>query len=662
MAFIDRKETVLLNIMLTSKGREQISKGELTFKYLALGDSEIDYEFINEINDEIDPDYNSVDSSILKPKDKNPKILSIIPITGDTGTTGNTDGYIEIITGTTATTGTSATTAILLGTGYTATTSAVSLGFFDETITTYLTDGLHVKQPDLMVYMSGVTGGDLISLRKAPTFGTSGYEPAINDLLFIKYTQDTDTTGHIINKTLPTAHLMYRIAGVSGDTNNDDLLVQVDRELPDFTLYSPTAIAGALVYYSGLTYQHEYSTDYLSDEVLQFIANYQYPIDVFPYWNMHVIFTEEVAGIQAGDKVFGQFKSRTVGGFVSYIQNQAPVYKKLGLIHYTNSSPANVYGEEFHSDTPTLNLPTIMWHKSSTRTLGAMFKATGDVKILTGETKSLDIEYYDLADDNLNIIGKVFIGLKVFVIEDQEILNAISYKSNRSWTLPDYGVGGFGGLKECPPCPPCPTTTLEPTTTTTTLEPVPPTTSGLIQCDDSTSFSGGISYPTTQNVFLGQYGGNVILEYNAIGIPDRFIVFFDNNTVIDTGYRGDSYFNYGGLNRVRFTDSLTGKVDPILGVTYPDVGNLNYAPDGYPWIDGSPSGNDSFNKNTITQTARIEVYAPMNGTAWNYIMSCPDTPIVTTTTTTLAPTGTTTTTTLAPSPTVNTLFIHIPTI
>jgi hypothetical protein len=298
-----------------------------------------------------------------------------------------------------------------------------------------------------MVYMSGLTGGNLISLKKAPSFGTSGYEPEVNDLLFIKYAQDTNTIGHVINKTLPTAHLMYRIMGVTGNTTNDDIIVKVDRELPDFTSYSPTGIAGALIFYSGLTYRHEHSVDYLSNEVLQFLVNYQYPIEIFPYWNMYIIFTEEVAGIQEGDKYFGQFKSRTVGGFVSYIQNQKPIYKKLGLIHYTNSSPANVYGEEFYNDTPTLYIPTIMWHKSTTRTLGATFKAIGNPKILTGETRSLNIEYYDLADENLNIIGKVFTGLKVFVIEDQEILNAMSYKSNRSWTLPDYDIGGFGGLK-----------------------------------------------------------------------------------------------------------------------------------------------------------------------------------------------------------------------
>ena len=43
-----------------------------------------------------------------------------------------------------------------------------------------------------------------------------------------------------------------------------------------------------------------------------------------------------------------------------------------------------------------------------------------------------------MADADGNIVGKVFNDLKVFVIEDQELLFAMSYKANRSWTLPEF--------------------------------------------------------------------------------------------------------------------------------------------------------------------------------------------------------------------------------
>jgi len=158
---------------------------------------------------------------------------------------------------------------------------------------------------------------------------------------------------------------------------------------------------------------------------------------------MSIIFTEEIAGVQADKLKYTQLNSRIYSGFVSYIQNQAPIYKKLGVIHYTNSSPANVYAEGFYLNTPKLVIPTIMWHKSVAGTMGITLSAYGSPKLLvnsdTGAT-SLNTEYYDLADENGNVVGKVFTELKIFVIEDQELLFAMSYKSNRNWTLPDYNV------------------------------------------------------------------------------------------------------------------------------------------------------------------------------------------------------------------------------
>lgn len=72
MAFIDKKDPVVLNIKLTSKGREQLSKGNFNFKYFVVGDSEINYSFIKESN------INSENILITRPIDNNPKILSPI--------------------------------------------------------------------------------------------------------------------------------------------------------------------------------------------------------------------------------------------------------------------------------------------------------------------------------------------------------------------------------------------------------------------------------------------------------------------------------------------------------------------------------------------------------------------------------------------------------
>jgi len=437
MAFIEKRDPVVLNVKLTSKGRELLSSGNLTFNHFALGDSEMDYSFNNTA---CTYDFNPFCSSILKSVDTNPNTISFIPqnLSGDPYNTLSTVPSIS----------------------YDVINSVDSIGFFSNSGTTFIIDSNHVKQPDAMIYMSEITGGTTLRLRKAPTYGTSGEEPAVGDLVLIKWTYDLSTTGHTINKNYPTAFLTYRIDSItSGSLGADNLIIEIDRNLPDFSDYSPVGIAGALIYYNysnftGDTITNDYSTDYLDESVLTFIENSQSPTTIFPFWNMTIIYTHEIAGVSVNDRKFGQFDSRTYGGFVSYIQNHASVYKKLGVIHYTNSSPANVYGEGFYLKTPRLEIPTIMWHKSAQATMGLILTASGDSKLITGLTTSLNTRYYDLADPSGNIVGKVFVDLKLFVIEDQELLFAMSHKSNRSWTLPDYSADTNEVLLLTPPTPP----------------------------------------------------------------------------------------------------------------------------------------------------------------------------------------------------------------
>jgi len=440
MAFIDKKNPVVLNIKLTSKGRELLSEGNLNFGYYAIGDSEMDYAFNNQVTAELDligQSYTPFDSHILRPADKNPSLLSFIP--------RNLDGDpYNLITNVPS------TPTIIQNT-------AQPLGFFSiiSGETTFITDTDHVKQPDAMVEISGVTGGTFLYLKKAPTYIANVNEPSIGDLLLVKWTNpySQSTTGYVVSANTPTAYLVYKIQGFSGTLANNTLVVQVDRDLPNFTNLtggSNSVVAGAMIYYDYINYTgtsifNDYSTDYVNEAITSFLQNCQCPTITFPFWNMTIIYTNDIVGVQEEDRGYGQYRSKTYGGFVSYIQNQEPTIKKLGVIHYTNSSPSNTYAEELYQNTPTLELPTIMWHKSTEKKLGAKFKAMGSVQSLTGITRSLNTAYYNLyeiTDTSLQYpVGKVFVDLKIFVIEDQELLFAMSYKSNRSWTLPNYNVG-----------------------------------------------------------------------------------------------------------------------------------------------------------------------------------------------------------------------------
>ena len=141
--------------------------------------------------------------------------------------------------------------------------------------------------------------------------------------------------------------------------------------------------------------------------------------------------------------------------------------KAIAIIHYTNQDIDNVYGEKFSTQpydpqNPTddiglarhfkLTIPTLMWHKSTGTSIGETFWIDPPGYDLcypayVKSTKNIDmndpgIRYFHLWDTNtddngnLNRIGKVFPDQQTVIIDDEEVIAALSYKANRNWTLP----------------------------------------------------------------------------------------------------------------------------------------------------------------------------------------------------------------------------------
>lgn len=173
-----------------------------------------------------------------------------------------------------------------------------------------------------------------------------------------------------------------------------------------------------------------------------------------------------------------------------------------------------------------------------------------------------------------------------------------------------------------------PTTSSSTSSTSTTIASIP--------CGISSSYSGGQSYPSSEVVNLGNDTGPVAIQFNALSVPDRYIVTWNGEIVIDTGYRGSTSYDFGQSNRSAFKSSLLGLVDPVTSNIYPDF--TTYTDDGYPRIAGTGSGVQIFNKTSASPaTATVEVYGPMAGTAWNYTLNCPNAgPTTTLTTSTTA--------------------------
>jgi hypothetical protein len=429
-------DQTIVNIKLTDLGRQLLSQGNLSFDLFAVGDSEIDYEHYSEIN------FDASNARILRPKDAAPEILSFITREGvnsiNSGETFNQLG------------------AVVSNTSDITNTAPVRGFFTSGTTKSIISEANIAKQPDVAIQLSGVTGGTLVTLQQSITYGSNPTEPVVGDYFVVRWGNPdlTNTLGFDVDQPIP--YIWYKIQEIlSGTLAGNNLVVRVDKPTPNYSGYTGNALAGAVVYpnsngrqVSGDSIQNYYGapfiTDFVSEAILAFIQNCDTPTIDVPIWNMHIVFRKDVEGIGVSGRTKGQYFSTEYSGFIQYIQNQVPTIERLGLIHYTNNSPSNNYGEGFVPDTVVVELPTIMDYRNSNKQIGMTLTAASLPLTLTG----LSTTYQDLADQFGNIVGKVFLDLKMIVIEDQELLYALSYKSNRNWTLPPVSAGF--NITNCP--------------------------------------------------------------------------------------------------------------------------------------------------------------------------------------------------------------------
>lgn len=499
MSFILKNSPTVINIKLTNIGRQQLSQGTLTFNKFAIGDSEIDYGFNTKIG------FDSFKASILRPKDGNPKFLSYI-LRDDTDDNSIYTNLPSVVSNLNLMTNT-----------------ATERGFFGITSggTSILTDVFHCKQPDMMIYISGVTGGFSLEIKKSPTYVSNINEPVAGDYLLVKWANPIITGGTLtpnVDQAVP--YIWYKITGLTGTLGANNLVVSIDKPTPDFNGQGGSIASGAFLYpnnnnreLSGDSIQTYYSspfvTDYIDDSVIAFLENCICPVQDVPVWNMAIVFTEEVAGVTTGSRNYSQYYSRGFGGFVRYIERISENTKKIGIIHFSNASPSNHYGEGLFADTPVLDLPTIMWHYETGGTIGLKLTSTFDQQILP----DLETQYRNLVDPYGNIVGKVFNDLKIFVIEDQELLFAMTYKANRNWTLPRPIISLNGSF--CDPCSLVIT--------------------GITITDDDGSNNGSIQINTDLNLGQLLYSINTGTTYTTTNVFTGLTAGTYGVKVVDTG-------------------------------------------------------------------------------------------------------------------------------
>lgn len=416
MSYVNKKTQPLINLKLTNIGRKNLANGGLNFKYFSLGDSEMNYS-TNRV----------VEQNILRPVDDNSDVQYKVAKNG-TNYTNSIDSIYAI-------------PSILRAT-------ADERGFFANYngVRKVLNTGL-TEFSGLKIAFDQFDGTNTLICTVDNDTQVKSDSSVIetNDYLLVKIIKgnNIDTTDPLAIDDNPYLYFWYLIASATTD-DNITYTLSLDRELPDLHLISGSTISHGYLYKGGkvvANFDEEYPTAYWSAGLLDFTSNNTNVAADVPLWNFNIYHVQDIIGV---DSLSFKGKNLTEGelfsGIYSYLgYAETAEIQKIGIIHYTNNTVSNFYGEGFYEDTLELHLPTLMWHKkefngvSSATDIGYTFVCDSTFKLM-----GTDLAYYDLIDQETTptVVGKVFINQKVVIIEDPELLTAMSLKSNRNFTLP----------------------------------------------------------------------------------------------------------------------------------------------------------------------------------------------------------------------------------
>lgn len=448
MSYIIKTASPLVNIKLTEVGRQNLAKGQLNFISWGIGDSEINYdrEAIVDANPS-DPTL-SATSMVFRPFDKQPNIKSFITTTNGNNLTPMNPSNINVVQAT-------------------VNNAADERGFFSGSTTAYttLSSATYVKA---IVTVSNTTISGTTTL-KIPL----GTNVAIGDFIRLKLTSNGSTATAVEN-TKALANFWYKVQSTASTATLD---LTLDRNLPNNSAQN-TSSSFVFVYPQGEvanSFGSATSTAYWDSGTLSFDSATNITCGDVKVWNMNNVWCENIIGI-TGLSTTNLYENYTKFGSYPYLGTKNPyleyictstgvtdtfqcngpgfsypddVNKAISILHYSNNTISNLYGEFLYIDTTNnkvvrITLPDLMYHRSnfttsSGTTMGMSFISSGNTFLLGNS----DIQYMNLIEDPTLIgnrspkaVGKVFPQLKVIVIDDEEIVAAISYKSNRNWTLP----------------------------------------------------------------------------------------------------------------------------------------------------------------------------------------------------------------------------------
>jgi len=454
MSYIINTTSPFVSVKLTEKGREMLAQGQLNFSFWGIGDSEINYNREELVDAAIIAGSSTPltgSTRIMRPVDRQPNIKSFITPYGATSpyqTLPSSSSSINVIK------------AIVNN-------EAKERGFFTSTGNTYstLTGDTYASTATTFSNVT-LTGGTQIEI-------LYGDKLSVGDIILIKLKNNSLVSDiNDYSNTEPIPHLWFKVQSINGNT------ITVDRNTPNMS-GEVTYNSVVIVYRGGEVYETiatGNTTSYWDSGTLSFDSSTNITCDDVPVWNMNNVWCESLAGI-TGLTTTNLYEDYTKFGSYQYLGAKNPYFeylcestattveiscggpglsssdsisKSISIIHYTNNAISNLYGEFLYVDATndkivSIFLPDLMYHRrdystGSGTTMGMRFIASGSTKLIG----TSDIEYIDLKEDlslissagTAQVIGRVYPQLKTIVIHDDEIVAALSYKSNRNWTLP----------------------------------------------------------------------------------------------------------------------------------------------------------------------------------------------------------------------------------
>lgn len=429
MSYLYENNSENLAARITYVGRRKIAQGDFNISYFQIGDSEFDYNF-----SAFDGILTSA-QKVLTPMDKDNQVKYPYKVS-DSTLTGTTYGIPSQ---------TSLKETIRNNVG--------PAGYVSEYIV--YDDGSGVGTTvecfSEQLNISALNGTTSLTVTNGALYNTTG---------FITIYFNTLTAINFVIKESATS-LVYKIVSINGN------VLTLDRETPDFaTLAAPgtiTIICNDCIFpgivacnetvdvtaqqdpwaLNTIWSQNPAGLDPLSDETDERLSGYT---------SNAYVSSKEYFGYNTSSGQTSNIGTTIINSFGDVIVVPPEEQHSLCILHYSKANDILVdpwlsfkyedyidhsagYGEDYFE----IYIPFIYYERNSGTTIGArFFMDTIDYYINSSamDTRLNQMKFRYLLDENDIRVGKIFVNHKVIVFDDQEIVAALEYKSNRRYTLP----------------------------------------------------------------------------------------------------------------------------------------------------------------------------------------------------------------------------------